>query len=119
MTALTQLSAEQIESLPLDRLGLAVLEHCEKSGEWNTHNFLINAQQRGLHDRALLCLSEAMNWLIAEGLIARDKPGQSSGQSMFVTRAGKHVLQHGMRGVVAAARLGDGRFVAQGLAAAS
>lgn len=105
MTELTQLTDDQIQELPLDRLALLVLKHCDESGEWNTYNFLNSAQHRRVGQAALTCLSEAMNWLIAQGLIARDKPGQSSAQSMFVTRAGKHVLAEGIAGVAAAARL--------------
>ena len=91
--------------LPLDRLALLVLEHCDSTGEWNSHNFLLAAQQRGVGPQALSCLSEAMNWLIAQGLVARDKPGQTSAQSINVTRAGKRVLSQGISGVIAAARL--------------
>lgn len=105
MTLLSQLPDDQLEALPIDRLALLVLEHLEQSGEWNTHNFLIGAQQRGVGSAGLSCLSEAMNWLIAHGLVARDKPGQYSAQSMFVTRAGRRVLVEGLAGVVAAARL--------------
>jgi len=105
MSQLAQLADDQIGQLPIDRLGLLVLEHCDQTGEWNTHNFLINAQGRGVHEPALSCLSEAMNWLIAHGLVARDKPGQSSAQSMFITRAGRQVLADGLAGVAAGARL--------------
>jgi uncharacterized protein (TIGR02391 family) len=104
MTQLTQLTDAQIQQLPLDRLALLVLEHVD-AHEWNTHSFLIGAQERGTRGAALDCLSEAMNWLIAQGLVARDKPGQSSPQSIFVTRTGKRVLSEGIAGVMAAARL--------------
>ena len=106
MTELTQLTDGQIQELPIDRLSLLVLKHCDEAGEWNTHNFLNSAQHRGVGQAALSCLSEAMNWLIAQGMVARDKPGQTgSAQSMFVTRAGKRVLAEGIAGVDAAARL--------------
>jgi len=105
MTELTQLTDDQIQKLPIDRLALLVLKHCDESGEWNTHNFLNSARHRGVGQTALACLSEAMNWLIAQGLVARDKPGQTSAQSIFVTRAGKRVLAEGIAGIVAAERL--------------
>jgi uncharacterized protein (TIGR02391 family) len=106
MTELTQLTDDQVQELPIDRLALLVLKHCDEGNEWNTHNFLNSAQHRRVGPAALACLSEAMNWLIAQGLIAREKPGQStSPQSMFVTRAGKRVLAEGIAGVAAAARL--------------
>jgi uncharacterized protein (TIGR02391 family) len=91
--------------LPLDRLALLVLAHCHESREWNTHNFLNGAMHRGVGQASLACLSEAMNWLISHDLIAREKPGQSGAQSMFVTRAGQRVLSEGIAGVMAASRL--------------
>lgn len=94
-----------VQELPIDRLALLVLKHCDEGGEWNTHNFLNSARQHGVGQAALACLSEAMNWLIAQGLVARDKPGQTSAQSMFVTRAGKRVLTECITGAAAAARL--------------
>jgi uncharacterized protein (TIGR02391 family) len=106
MTQLIQLTDAEIQELPIDRLALLVLRHCEDGGEWNSHNFLNNLHRSGVGPTALSCLSEALNWLIAQGLVARDKPGQStSTQSMFVTRAGKRVLAEGISGVVAATRL--------------
>jgi uncharacterized protein (TIGR02391 family) len=106
MTILVQLTDAELQELPIDRLALLVLKHCEDGGEWNSHNFLNNLQRSGVGKPALFCLSEALNWLITQGLVARDKPGQStSAQSMFVTRAGKRVLADGIGGVVAAARL--------------
>jgi uncharacterized protein (TIGR02391 family) len=103
---LAQLTDDQIQQLAIDRLALLVLKHCDASNEWNTHNFLNSAQHRGVGPAALCCLSEAMNWLIAQGLIARDKPGQTgSAQSMFITRADRRVLAEGIAGAVAAARL--------------
>ena len=97
VTQLSHIPDSQLEALPIDRLALLVLEHCEHSGEWNTGNFLIGAQQRGVGSVGLACLSEAMNWLISQGLMARDKPGQSGAESVFVTRAGKRVLRRVLR----------------------
>lgn len=106
MTPLSDLSDDQIQGLPIDRLAMLTLEHCQVSGEWNTHNFLNAANQRGVGVPAQRCLSEAMNWLVAHGLVARDKPGQSSAQSMFITRAGEQALAEGLAAVHASARLG-------------
>jgi uncharacterized protein (TIGR02391 family) len=106
MTQLVELTEAEIQELPIDRLALLVLRHCDEGGEWNTHNFLNNLKNAGVGQVALFSLSEALNWLISQGLIARDKPGQSSSaQSMFVTRAGKRVLTEGIGGVVATNRL--------------
>jgi len=106
VTQLVQLTEAEIQDLPIDRLALLVLKHCDEGGEWNSHNFLNNLRHAGVSETALFHLSEALNWLIAQGLIARDKPSQSNNpQSMFVTRAGKRVLAEGIGGVVAATRL--------------
>lgn len=106
VNALPDLSDEEIQELPLDRLALLVLRFCDVGSEWNTHNFLNSASHLGVGHDALACLSEAMNWLITQGLVAREAPGKtSSPQSMFVTRAGKRVLTEGIAGVTAAQRL--------------
>lgn len=102
---MAELTDDQIEELPIDRLALLVLKHVDRASEWNTHNFLNTARQRGVGSAALGCLSEAMNWLIVQGLVARDTPGQTNAQSIFVTRAGKRVLAEGIAGVFATARL--------------
>jgi uncharacterized protein (TIGR02391 family) len=105
MTQLIELDEVQIRELPMDRLALLVLKHCE-GGEWNSHNLLNGLHHAGLSQSALFCVSEALNWLITHGLVARDKPGQSSSaQSIFITRAGQRVLAEGVAGAVAAARL--------------
>jgi uncharacterized protein (TIGR02391 family) len=105
MAQLIQLTEAEIQELPIDRLALLVLKHCA-GGEWNSHNLLNSLQHAGFGRTALFCVSEALNWLIAHGLVARDKPGQStSAQSMFITRAGESVLADGIDGAVAAARL--------------
>ena len=38
--SLQQLSADEIQSLPIDRLGILVLKHLVDTKEWNSHNFL-------------------------------------------------------------------------------
>ena len=106
MTQLVQLTEAQIQVLPIDRLALFVLRHCDEGGEWNSHNVLNSLSHAGVSQIALFHISEALNWLINQGLIARDKPGHSSSaQSIFVTRAGKRALAEGLAGIVAAARL--------------
>lgn len=105
MSTLSNLSDDEIAGLPVDRLGLLVLEHVSETNEWNSYNFLNWAQQQGRAQRALFCLSEGMNWLIANGLIARGKPGQSSSDSIFVSRLGRRVLDEGPALVLAGRRL--------------
>lgn len=104
MTSLHDFDDQQVLGLPLDLLGMSVVEHCEGSGEWNSHNFRIGQQHRSLPARK--ALAEAMNWAIASGLIAREAPDQSGIESIFVTRAGKAALSDGLGPMQAAARLG-------------
>jgi hypothetical protein len=66
MTRLVDLTEADIQELPIDRLTLLVLKHCDDGGEWNTHNFLINLQTAGFGQSALFSLSEALNWLISQ-----------------------------------------------------
>ena len=50
-------------------------------------------------------MSEGLNWLVAQGLVARGTPGQSSSEAIFVTRLGKRVLSEGPDLVKAGQRL--------------
>ena len=97
VSTLSNLSDDEIAELPVDRLGLLVLEHVSDTNEWNSYNFLNWAHHQGRAQHTLFCLSEGMNWLIANGLIARGKPGQSSSDSIFVSRLGRRVLDEVQR----------------------
>lgn len=105
MTELLNLSDDQLCSLPIDRLGLIVLENLAETGEWNSYNFVNSAAQRGVSVLAQRCLVEAINWLVARGLVARGTPGQSASEAIFVTRLGQTVLAEGLQRVNAAERL--------------
>lgn len=105
MSTLMKLTDDEIVELPVDRLGFLVLEHVSETSEWNSYNFLNWAQQQGRTQPALFCLSEGMNWLIANGLIARGKPGQSNSDSIFVSRLGRRVLEEGPALALAERRL--------------
>ena len=92
--------------LPLDRLSLEVLRHLKVTNEWNTHNFrnsLHFARRGAAAENAGI---EALNWLLAHGLIAMGKPGQTSSEAMIITRAGERALKDGIGPIHAAARLG-------------
>lgn len=102
---LFDLSPEQTQSLPIDRLGMLVLQHLVASSEWNEHNFLNSGANRGVPTPSLRCWAEALNWLISKNLVARGTPGQSSAQAIFVTRLGHTVLKDGGETIRAAERL--------------
>jgi uncharacterized protein (TIGR02391 family) len=82
--------------LPVDHLGLAVLEDMIVFKTWNSRNYILEAQQNGGLPRGepTLALAEAIAWLYARGLIAAD-PDQSSPHAMFVTRTGLRVVLEG------------------------
>jgi len=103
--SLQQLSADEVQSLPIDRLGILVLKHLVDTEEWNSDNFLNSGQNSGLREPTLRCWSEALNWLVSKNLVARGKPGQSNSASIFISRLGKKILEAGLETIRAAERL--------------
>lgn len=100
--SLEELSAEEVQALPVDRLGLLVLQHLVTNREWNARNFLMSRQDS---DAVRRCWAEALNWLVSKNLVGRDTPGQTSAQAIFVTRLGHKVLEAGIDTIRAAERL--------------
>jgi uncharacterized protein (TIGR02391 family) len=88
-----ELPETTIIALPVDQLGLLVLDDLVASGEWNEHNYT-NAAAQKCSNAACRAIAEAMGWLRARGLIAR-QPGQTSTDSIFVTRFGQQVRSEG------------------------
>jgi uncharacterized protein (TIGR02391 family) len=92
-----------IAALPVDELGLLVLEDLVAQNQWNDGNYL--SDYRG---GALYQIAEAFGWLRSCGLIARD-PGQLNAPgAFFVTRAGHQALELGLAIVRATERLQGG-----------
>jgi len=104
--SIEDLDAKQIVSLPIDRLAIAVLRHLDASNAWNTGNFLVEQHPRYQDDAAERALIEGINWLIANGLIARGHPSQSATEAMIITRLGRKVLAEGVETLDAQKRLG-------------
>ena len=96
-----------IEELPIDELGLLVLEDLED--QWNTHNYWLcySHDQRFRQGRALWALQEALAWLANRGLIAPDL-GQSAGNAFFITRAGREARTKGLDHVRSLHQLAEG-----------
>lgn len=95
-------------ALPLDVLGIEILRDVIANGEWNSHNWMLLAQQDvGLRDPAASnALAEAWNWLYAKGLVARDySKGDSSSSAVFVTRLGHEAARRGLAEMRARERL--------------
>lgn len=102
---LYELSGEEIQSLPIDRLAAIVLQHLKDTDQRNEHNFTNDGRNRGIEMHVLKCWAEGLNWLISHNLVARGTPGQDSSQAIFVTRLGYRALEEGFGPILAAMRL--------------
>jgi uncharacterized protein (TIGR02391 family) len=100
------LTEEQIVALPVDHLGLVVLDDLIATNEWNEQNYLAQAEQSFAYP-AQEAISEAFGWLRARSLIAR-KPGQTADAAIFVTRTGRQVAADGPQAFYASERLQGG-----------
>lgn len=103
--SLKQLTTDEIQSLPIDRLGILVLKHLDDTREWNAYNFTNSGRNEGIHTPILQFWSEALNWLVSKNLVAHGIPGNSNPDSIFITRLGKKVLETGLESVRAAEHL--------------
>jgi len=101
------LTADQVLTMPVDQLGLVVLNDLLRTSEWNEYNYLLAAGRAGYHGEAGLAITEAMAWLRARALIAR-KPGQTSDAAIAITRTGRRVAQEGPIAFRASERLQGG-----------
>jgi uncharacterized protein (TIGR02391 family) len=103
--SLQELSANEVQSLPLDRLAIVILKYIVDTKEWSSHNFLNSGRTMGLSKPTLECWSEALNWLVSKNLVARTAPKDIKADSIFVTRLGKKVLEVGLETIRATERL--------------
>jgi uncharacterized protein (TIGR02391 family) len=103
-----QLDPTLVVALPVDQLGLLVLDDFAQSQGWNQRNYILEAQQYGGYSgEAARALAEAFAWLNARGLIARD-PDQTSADAIFITRMGRRVVEDGPDSFYATERLQSG-----------
>jgi len=103
--SLQEFSDAEIQSLPIDRLGIIVLKHLVDTKEWNSYNFLNFGKNLHLPESTLMCWSEALNWLVSKNLVAHGKPGYANPDAIFITRLGNKVLEVGLETIRAAERL--------------
>lgn len=94
MCAVITLPAETVLALPVDQLGLQILADMRTTKEWNEYNYLLGAKSH-YSGEPLAAIAEAVGWLRARALIARD-PGQPSDAAIFITRTGRRVLHEGL-----------------------
>jgi uncharacterized protein (TIGR02391 family) len=94
------LPEQTILDLPLDELALGVLEALQP--EWNVHSWMSSQGLR--RGPAQDALAEAVQWLYARGMIARNWD-QTAGDAFITTRLGRRVLDAGVREIRAIDRL--------------
>ena len=102
---LIDLSPEEVESLPIDRLGILVLKHLIDTNQTSSHNFLNSGRESGLQRSTLSAWSEALNWLISKNLVARGSPTNFHADGIFVTRIGMKVLESGLETIQSTERI--------------
>jgi hypothetical protein len=93
--------------LPIDKLALLVLADLVATNAWNERNYLIEIQHEYGRSPSVKAVAEALAWLRAHTLIARN-PDQDSEGSIFVTRSGHQVLNEGPTVLFATERLQTG-----------
>src|SRR3972149_10289760 len=91
--SLQQLTADEVQSLPIDSLAILVLKHLYDTKEWNSYNFLNSGMNERIPVPTLKCWSEAINWLVSKNLVAHGIQGNSNADSIFITRLGIKVLE--------------------------
>jgi len=102
------LDKQSLLDLPIDRLGLLVLEDFRKTnGKSESAYILTGGGRDGYPILVQRAIAEAFGWLRARGLTALD-PQQSIADSVFVTRLGQRVLDEGPDIVYAIERLQGG-----------
>ncbi len=100
------LDVDRVTSLPVDQLGLMILNDLIESNESNEYNYLLKAS-RTYRGTAAEAIAEGMAWLRAKALVART-PGQTSDAAIFVTRTGRRVAAEGPRTFYASERMQGG-----------
>lgn len=105
MSRLNDATSEEVSQLPIDRVGVLVLEHMidDEQGAWHVYNLL--GVLRELDVQAKYAVSEGINWLMTMGLVAHFRPDQGDANSIFVTRLGKQAYEGGLPVALAARRL--------------
>ncbi|MEV6013753.1 TIGR02391 family protein [Streptomyces sp. NPDC051976] len=88
------LAPQDAVELPVDELALIVLQDIVKTNAWNSYNYCLHYTQDVTyrsHGQAVNAVAEAVDWLRAHGMLAT-KPGETSGNGIFVTRRGHQAL---------------------------
>jgi uncharacterized protein (TIGR02391 family) len=89
------LPEDQTLALPLDELGLRILQDYVQSRGWNWRNWLLEQQIPRERTQLQSALEEGWGWLISQGLVVRDIQ-QSSSEAVRPSRLGREVLDRGL-----------------------
>jgi uncharacterized protein (TIGR02391 family) len=92
---LIKAAPEVVSGLPVDQLGLAILDDLIASNVWNEYNYLLEATREYSPDAAQ-AIAEAVAWLRGRAFIARD-PGKTADSAIFVTRTGRRIAEEGQQ----------------------
>lgn len=102
-----RMSDEDIEQMPLDQLGLLVLDGIstdQRPGSTSYRRNVLNEAHNAGRRESARFVSEALQWLESKGLLA--PAGQSPERDwIVVTRRGTEALTTGLENVLAAERL--------------
>jgi uncharacterized protein (TIGR02391 family) len=97
-----------IVDLPVDQLGIEVLNDLIASNAWNEYNYLLEARETfRANPGAAEAIAEAFAWIRARAFIAR-KPGDSGDATFIVTRTGRRVAKEGFAYYAATEKLQGG-----------
>jgi uncharacterized protein (TIGR02391 family) len=101
-----RLTEQDILDLPIDELALEVLRDAIANQQRNSANWILLAANEGSYSIAARnILSEAWEWLHAEGLVAHDLQAQNALHAVLTTRLGAKVASEGLESVRAIQRL--------------
>ena len=92
---LSGVDARVVNDLPVDQLGLMILDDFISSGQWNDQSYIaFLRQERPDADKVVSAVMEGIAWLFARGLVMRDALQAAAG-AFRVTRQGRRVHDEG------------------------
>lgn len=88
-----ELTNEEINALPVDRLGFEILKSFDNGVQLHAHNYFVHWGHAGVSTKEDTgrALAEAFYWLLNQGLVVEGPQGDG-----FITRLGREVLERGL-----------------------
>jgi uncharacterized protein (TIGR02391 family) len=100
-----ELDEDALVALPMDQLGLLILEDLAWGSEMHERNYIAAARKRFTSQHADRAIATAFAWLRARVLIAQDPRPTGDSNHFIITTAGQRVLEQGGLNVVHATEL--------------